>query len=369
MACHEIDFCLQKDTPMLAAGSFIYLNNTFFDKQLESAVDIIDFVVTAQKRLMNIQWVKFRRSIRGYLLNIIFRLFVKRMFKPAPNSVERLRGLMAKMDAPLAKLLNHSILYEKQLGASAATWIGGPKDTTKPILLYLHGGAFFMRTPNNHRLFLDRLRAACSLNSVIPFYRLAPEHPFPAALDDSVAAYKELLDQGYEPNNIILAGDSAGGNLAIALIQHLKIHDHPMPNSAVLLSPGLDLSLARIESDASYKKDPVFPGNALQIVTDNYLVGDAAAGNDPRASPIFGGFEGLPPLLFIAGSTELFLQDSIRACNAAVEAGVDAKAMIWRGMPHCFPLMQPRFLPESAAAMKDIVEFISHNLNSSRKLS
>ena len=195
---------------MLAAGSFIYLKNTFFDKQLESAVDIIDFVVTAQKRLMNIQWVKFRRSIRGYLLNIIFRLFVKRMFKPAPNSVERLRGLMAKMDAPLAKLLNHSILYEKQLGASAATWIGGPKDTTKPILLYLHGGAFFMRTPNNHRLFLDRLRAACSLNSVIPFYRLAPEHPFPAALDDSVAAYKELLDQGYEPNNIILAGDSAG---------------------------------------------------------------------------------------------------------------------------------------------------------------
>jgi monoterpene epsilon-lactone hydrolase len=318
---------------------------------------------------MSIHWVKFRRSIRGYLLNLILRLFVKRLFKPAPDSVTRLRQLMTKMEAPLAKLIASVDLRKEELGTCPATWVGGSKDTSEPIVLYLHGGAFFMRTPHNHLLFLDRLRAASKLKLVIPFYRLAPEYPFPAALEDSICAYQGLLDQGYLPDNIIIAGDSAGGNLAIALLQQLKILNRPMPNCAVLLSPGLDLSPNRIKADSDFNKDPVFPGDALEIVTDTYLAGDVAAGSDPRVSPMFGDFNDLPPLLFIAGSTELFLQDSIRACNSATDQGVDAKAMIWRGMPHCFPLMQPKFLPESAAAMKDIIEFINQNLKNTQDIN
>ena len=310
---------------------------------------------------MHIHWVKFRRSIRGYLLNAIFRLFVKRRFLPAPGVVNKLREMMAGLDARLANLLTSDGRKEETLSAIPATWTIHPDDPPESVLLYLHGGTFFMRTPNNHLLFLERLRVACSLKSVIPFYRLAPEHPFPAALEDCIAAYQGLLDGGYSTDNIILAGDSAGGNLALALMQHAIRVGLPLPCCAILLSPGLNLSPARIKADYSFRKDPVFPGSALEIVTDTYLQGDSVTGNDPRVSPLLGDYRGLPPLLFIAGSTELFLQDSIHACNKAVDNGVDARAMIWRGMPHCFPLMQPRLLPESAMAMKDIAVFIKQH--------
>ena len=310
---------------------------------------------------MHIHWVKFRRSIRGYLLNAIFRLFAKRRFLPAPGVVNKLRKMMRGLDARLAKLLAPDGRKEEAVSSIPATWTTRPDDPAESILLYLHGGAFFMRTPNNHLLFLERLRDACSLKSVIPFYRLAPEHPFPSALEDCIAAYQGLLDGGYSANNIILAGDSAGGNLALAVMQHAIREGLPLPACAVLLSPGLDLSPVRIAADSSFSKDPVFPGSALEIVTETYLQVDSITGSDPRVSPLLGDFRGLPPLLFIAGSTELFLQDSISACNKAVENGVDARAMIWRGMPHCFPLMQPRFLPESGMAMKDIAAFIKRH--------
>lgn len=186
-------------------------------------------------------------------------------------------------------------------------------------------------------------------------YRLAPEHPYPAALDDCNAAYGWLLRQGIEPAQIVLAGDSAGGNLALATMQRLKAEGVPLPACAVLLSPFLDFSLGGNSVLDNARADPVFTLafgigiRACYAQPRQYL--------DPGVSPLFGDFASLPPLLFQVGSREMLLDDSMRAAALAQSAGVPTQLEIWERLPHVFQAIA--VLPQARQAAESVLRFIS----------
>ncbi len=225
------------------------------------------------------------------------------------------------------------------------------------MVLYLHGGAFVVETPRVHTAFLMHLTRECGIPAVMPSYRLAPEHPFPAAVDDCLAAYRALLDKGYDPANIVLAGDSAGGNLAAVILQLARDEGTALPSCAVMISPGMDLEGTPSQRENA-SHDPVFNEHAIGAVIAHYLHGNFDLTRNSRVSPLKGSFKDLPPLYFVAGSSEIFRDCSVFATHKAKQEGVDASCDIWTNMPHCFPVALQGTLPEARRALEDIVSFI-----------
>jgi len=301
--------------------------------------------------------VVMRRSLRSYLINATMRMFVKPRFKSPPMSAEEMRAFMTAHIEPRARNVEGVVTRDGELAGLPARWVEPPVADDEALLVYLHGGAFVVETPKAHTAFLTHLTKACGMRAVMPSYRLAPEHPFPAAVDDCLATYKALLDEGYDPKKLVLAGDSAGGNLAMVTMQQARDLGLPLPACSVLISPGMDLSgtPSQVENN---KRDPMFNEHAMAAVIAHYLHGDFSLTADPRVSPLKGNFEGLPPLYFTAGSTEIFRDCSVHSAHRAKEAGVDASCDIWTNMPHCFPVMFQGVLPEAGQALADITKFI-----------
>jgi monoterpene epsilon-lactone hydrolase len=242
-----------------------------------------------------------------------------------------------------------------------AEWIKAAESDSGAIL-YLHGGVFTMGSINTHREFAARLAQATEVPALLLGYRLAPEHPFPAALEDTLKAYRWLLDQGISPARIILAGDSAGGGLALATLIALRDAVEPLPAGAVCISPWADLALggATIESKAAV--DPVLGGVALSRYVA-YYAGD----NDvmsPLISPLYADLQGLPPLLIQVGTEEILLDDATRVADRARAAGAPVNLEIWDEMVHVFQLIP--FLPEAKKAVAQIAVFVSDALSPSR---
>jgi len=301
--------------------------------------------------------VLMRRSLRSYLINATMRMFVKPRFKSPPMSAEEMRAFMVSHIEPRARDDEGVTTKDDELAGLPARWVEPPGADDEALLLYLHGGAFVVETPKAHTAFLTHLTRACGIRAVMPSYRLAPEHPYPAAVDDCLASYKALLEHGYDPTKLVLAGDSAGGNLAMVTLQQVRDLGLPLPACAVFISPGMDLAGTSSQVENT-KRDPMFNEHAMAAVIAHYLHGDFALASDPRVSPLKGNFEGLPPLYFVAGSTEIFRDCSVHSAHRAKEAGVDASCDIWTNMPHCFPVMFQGILPEASQALKDIVKFV-----------
>jgi acetyl esterase/lipase len=222
-------------------------------------------------------------------------------------------------------------------------------------ILYFHGGAFISMSARTHRAITSRLAAGSEAALFALDYRLAPEHPFPAALDDALAAYRGLIASGRPACKIVVAGDSAGGGLALAVLIALRDAREALPAAAVLFSPCTDLAATGDSIVGNSDADALFFGSWVAAVNRHYLAGAHPA--NPLASPVYGDMTGLPPLLIQVGDCEVLLDDSRRVHEKARCAGVDSRLDVWRGVPHGWQIFAT-ILPEGAAALRDAGAFI-----------
>lgn len=222
------------------------------------------------------------------------------------------------------------------------------------VILYLHGGAYFMGSPASFRSRAMRLSYRCNAEVFVPDYRLAPEHPYPAALDDALAAWEFV--KGSRPNlPIFVIGDSAGGGLSLSLLTKLRELGVALPSGAVLLSPWTDLTVSGGSVDSNRTKDLWFTRRHLETWATYYAaVVDRCS---PYVSPVFADLSGLPPLLLFVGEDELLLDDALRVRDAASSAGIDVRLHLGKGMQHDWPLALP-WLDESRLAWNDIRDFV-----------
>jgi acetyl esterase/lipase len=241
-------------------------------------------------------------------------------------------------------------------------WVLAPGADPDRRLLYLHGGAWTSGGLDSHRPLSARLSAATGAAVLAVDYRLAPEHPFPAGLDDCLAGYGWL--RGHGPSgpaparSVFVAGDSAGGNLTLALLFAARQRGLPFPNAAVAISPATDFLATGDSYRTRAARDPIITAgpDGIRLLSKLYLQGRAAP-EDPLASPLYGDYRGLPPLLFHVGDAEVLLDDSTRAAEKARAAGVDVTLEVWPEMPHVWHAFAP-FLPEATQAIERIGAFV-----------
>jgi len=240
-------------------------------------------------------------------------------------------------------------------GGVPAEWIRAPIINGDYVIMYLHGGGYTSGTIENSREFAARLSKLLKVRVLLPGYRLAPENPFPVALEDSVSAYEWLLLSGIKSKNTCIVGVSAGGGLAVATLLKLRNRGVDLPSSAVLISPWTDLTNSGESIRINAKKDPMLHLEELDFYKRNYL-GDNDPLN-PLVSPLFADLKNLPPLFIQAGSIEILLDDSTRLAEKAKKAGVKANLDIWDDMVHTFVTLDPN-IPETIQAAERIKEFI-----------
>lgn len=234
-----------------------------------------------------------------------------------------------------------------------------PENTvTGRVILQLHGGGYIGPIKNIYRRFAVKYSKISYGADVLSVdYRVAPEHPFPAALDDAVWAYKWLIDEkNYRPGNIVLAGDSAGGGLVLALCLYLKDHNLPLPGGIIAMSPWTDVTLGGDSYVTNYDIDPLFGNSKENMLYQCSYIGDADKKN-PYLSPLFGDYKDFPPLLLQVGGYEVLLSDSREVARKAREAGVRVRLSIYRGMFHVFQ-MGLDLIPESREAWEEAAEFL-----------
>lgn len=292
-------------------------------------------------------------SLRARLMNAFLRYAIKRTWRPGLQ-IDEIRARTLRTDARLARR-SPDIEIESIVAAGVpAQWIGAASLSDRGTLLYLHGGAWCLNLPFIYRRMAARLSQMTGMRVLLPDYRLAPEHPFPAGIDDCFAVYRWLIEQGYSSRPLALAGDSAGGSLALVTLMRARQAGLPMPRGAALLSPSTDLTCSGPSMQYNAEADPMFSSAAVDLLPDLYCPGQDRS--NPLVSPLFGNWNGLPSLLFHAGSTEMLLDDSVRAHDRARQSGVDAQIEVFVGMPHVFQVLD--LIPESGPALTAITDFI-----------
>jgi acetyl esterase/lipase len=246
------------------------------------------------------------------------------------------------------------------LGTVPAEWVVTPEADINMRLLYLHGGGWVSGSGGNYLPLAAEISQAAKCAVLLPDYRLAPEHPFPAGLDDCVAAHDWLTANGPSgpgaAKATFIAGDSAGGNLTLATLLALKERQRPLPAAAIAISPATDFTLSSQSLKSVY--DPIISSRTMPEFRSRYL--PTTDPRNPLASPLFGDFQGLPPLLIQTGEHEMLRDDSIRVAKKARADGIPVTLEIWPGMQHVF---QIRGLPESREAVRRIGEFVKGKLD------
>ena len=244
-------------------------------------------------------------------------------------------------------------------GGVPAEWVTAPGSDTDRAVLYLHGGGYVIGSINTHRRLAYDISAASSARVLVLDYRLAPEHPYPAAIDDAAAAWRWLLKQGFPPGKLAIAGDSAGGGLAIATLVNLRDLKLGLPACAVAISPWVDLEGQGNSITTRAAQDPMVQKDGLLWMAGLYLHG--ANPRMPLAAPLHADLHGLPPVLVQVGTAETLLDDSIRIAEKMHAAGVDVRLAIWPNMLHVFPLFAP-VLSEGRDGCIEIGNFIRARL-------
>jgi acetyl esterase/lipase len=225
-----------------------------------------------------------------------------------------------KKNAIWLKLPKNIEVLSVSAGGIPSEWIIPLKSSKDKVILYLHGGGHAIGSCNTHRTLVAYIAEASNVRALLLEYRLAPEHPFPTPLEDAIAGYRWLLDEGISPHNIVIAGDSAGGNLCLTTIISLRNRNIPLPSAVICLSPDTDLSWKGESIKTNASIDPMLTVESLSI--SNYYIGN----NDPchpLISPLYADLHGLPPMLIQVGSHEILLSDSTRFADKARKAGVD----------------------------------------------
>ncbi len=228
------------------------------------------------------------------------------------------------------------------------------------VLIYFHGGGYCLGSPQSHRHIVSRLAQETGVRAIVPNYRKSPEHPFPAPVLDAIAVYRAVLDQGIKPQNIYLAGDSAGGNLVLEVLLKLKSRSLPMPAAGCCISPWTDLTMSGESIHSKADVDVVLSEKLLQDFADCYCRGinQGIARNDPELSPLFADLSGLPPLMIQVGSDEVLLDDSLRLAERAKAAAVDVRLQVWERMQHVWHYSF-LFLKDARLAISEIADFFN----------
>lgn len=294
------------------------------------------------------------RSWQSYLINTLLRLVFKRR-DPGAVSLQKQRDDFERMMRRQFRALPgiaHRTERVDGLVCDLAEPTGGGSQRT---LLYFHGGGYVLGSPVAYRDLTGRLAQAAQATVVSLDYRLAPEHPYPAALEDALRCYRALLRQGKAPASLVLAGDSAGGGLALATLVALRDAGDRLPAAAVCLSPWTDLAGSGASLTLNAGPDPMLTARALAGMARSYAPDKDLS--DPLISPLYADLSNLPPLLLLVGSTEILRDDSERVAAKVAGSGGQARLEVWDGMPHVWPMFAA-WLPEGRRAIALIGEFV-----------
>ncbi len=271
------------------------------------------------------------------------------------TSIPKLREEVEKGSGFFGKLPDDFKLIPLRIGNLGAEWMRPANAPAEKAILYFHGGGLVLGSIKSHRGIVAKFAKRSGISALVFDYALAPENPFPAGLNDSIAAYQYLLEQGLSPSKIAFMGDSGGGNLLFSTLLALKEKGIQQPAAAVALSPWIDLTNSGESWESNAEKDHLCWKEAQTIFSKCYT-GD----HDPALpliSPLFGDLRGLPPLLIYVGGDELMRDDSTRFSRKAKKEGVDVTLRVGAGLFHCYPACAPLF-PEATQALEEICDFI-----------
>jgi acetyl esterase/lipase len=286
-------------------------------------------------------------------LNTIIQMLESREADPdAP--IEQMRVFFEK-EAQIIPVEEDVVCETVEIGGVPAEWISVPGAPENRILFYLHGGGYCLGSLNTHREMISRIARASQARALSVEYRLAPENPHPAALEDSLAAYRGLLSDGTDPARIVIGGDSAGGGLTLATLVSLRDAGDPLPAAVVCLSPWTDLEGTGESATTKADLDPMVKMDDDKTMARRYAGG--ADLREPLLSPLYADLHALPPMLIQVGTREVLLDDSTRFDKNAREAGVDVSLEVWEDMIHVWQFFA-FMLPEGQQAIDRIGEFI-----------
>lgn len=286
-----------------------------------------------------------------------WRTILRATFKNKKLSIAELRANGVKNSKMLGEVSKNITVEKINMEGIQAEWLIPFSSSTRSekVILYLHGGGYVTGSIEDHRMMCGLLANATGTKVLIPEYRLAPEHPFPAALDDALKVYQWLLGQGYSSTNMIIAGDSAGGGLGVATVLALKEKSGSLPAAVVCLSPWADLALTGQSHTTKAKAEAILNKDVLHEWALCYT--DESNLTNPLVSPIHGDFHGFPPLLIQVGSEEILLDDSTLLAEKAKSAGVDVTLKIWDGMWHVWQALGD-LIPENKKTFEEIGQFV-----------
>ena len=295
-------------------------------------------------------------SLRNFLLNALMRRTQRSLMQLEPDHrLKRSRKMMASVRSRVGAAI---AVRQDVIAGVAVEWVA-PKtlmdDTRTPVCVYFHGGAFVLGGFNSHRDMAARLAEKAGVCLLMVDYRLAPEHPFPAALDDAAAVYLALLARGVAPARLFMGGDSAGGNMALATAQGLRDTGQPLPRALFLFSPWLDLRNNSITHSTNAAADAMLNTQMLDEAVKRYA--PDMARDDVRLSPLLGSMTGLPPCLIVASANEILLDDAMALREKLQDSGIPVDCVQWAQAPHAFPVLA-RWLPEGRAALEHTARFI-----------
>lgn len=296
-------------------------------------------------------------SLRAEFVRLGLRWLMKPGNRPA-MPIARRRKRMARFERWVPTPPSGIEIRRCALGGITARHIATPGSRPDRHILFLHGGGYVSGSPELYRHILWRIAAAAQARVAAVDYRLAPEHPFPAALDDAVAAWRGLLAEGADPRRAVAIGDSAGGGLALALGLRLRDLGGPLPAAIVALSPWTDLALTGASLRHNAAADPVQSAGDMRFLAARYLAGGDP--RDPYASPLYGDPAGLPPSLIQVGSDEILRDDAVRMAERMRAAGCAVELEVWPRMPHVWHAFAP-VVPEARRAIARIGAFVEQN--------
>ena len=293
-------------------------------------------------------------SLRAELLRLGLRVFLKRRSRHL--DVEAWRARMRAMLPLVPHPPRRSRSTEVKTGAITLLRVTTDKSRPDRHVLYLHGGAYMAGSPADYRHFSGRIADALDASVWMLDYRLAPEHPFPAAIDDAIEAYAYLAGKAPDYGRLFVMGDSAGGGLALALLLRLRDEGRRLPSAAVALSPWTDLALTGASLQLNADDDPMLTTEPLPELAQLYLAG--LNPRSPYASPLYGDATALPPVLIQVGSDEILRDDAVRMAEKLIGENPRSRLEVWRRMPHAWHLMAP-VLPEARQAIGKIADFVA----------